>query len=133
MRKLWWKRDKKCAAYLAHDVRNRGIWKDWWRAGLKHLSDSALIRFCGFPKNVVFDVATCLGAVYPRLLPLTPEKPNPIWLRHDKPVCDLLDIIVLKLREIATVGFQHLLSTDMGQLGGTLCKYLRMGFRGLKK
>ena len=133
LRKLWWKRDKKRAAYLARDVRNKGIWKDWRRAGLQHLSDIALIRFCGYPKKVVFDLANRLGAVFPKLLPHTPDRPNPIWFRQDKPVCDLLDITVLKLREVATVGFQHQLSTDMGLSGGTLWKYLKMGTYGLTK
>jgi len=37
--------------YLSRDVRFQGIWRGWREAGLEHLSDEALTRFCGFPKE----------------------------------------------------------------------------------
>ncbi len=131
LRRLWWKRDKRRAMYLAEEVRDRGIWRDWRRAGLKHLSDAAMIRFCGFPKAVCLDLARRLEAVFPKLRFHTPAQPNPIWFRQNKPICDLLDIVVLKLREVATVGYQHQLMTDMGIPRTSLWKYLKMGTKGL--
>ena len=63
LRRLWWLRTKRTRhRYLARDVRDRGIWRNWRSAGLQHLSDSAMIRFCGFPLSVCYELAT-----YPHL------------------------------------------------------------------
>jgi hypothetical protein len=92
-----------------------------------------MIRFCGFPLSVCYELATALIPIFPRLAPHSEASPNPIWFRADAPVCDLLDIVVLKLREIATVGYQHQLETDMGVPRGSLWKYLKMGKYGLRR
>ena len=132
LRRVWTLRAH-CARnrYVACDVRDRGIWRDWRRAGLQHVSDAAMIRFCGLPMRLCYDLARALIPIFPRLRPHSAESPNPIWLGANPPVCDLLDIVVLKLREIATVGYQHQLESDMGVPRGSLWKYLKMGKYGL--
>lgn len=90
-----------------------------------------MIRFCGLPMRLCYDLARALIPIFPRLRPHSAESPNPIWLGANPPVCDLLDIVVLKLREIATVGYQHQLESDMGVPRGSLWKYLKMGKYGL--
>ena len=119
------------AAYLSHSVRYRGIWRNWRDAGLHHLDDRAMIRFCGFPKHIVKDMAACISRD-PDMASLCP------WSRYFKrgddrsrPICDVLDVVVLVLREICTMGHQHVLCTDMGIPMGSLTKYLKRGKKAL--
>jgi hypothetical protein len=115
---------KRQAFYLSAQVRQQGIWRDWRRAGLQHLTDNALIRFCGLPKSAVFELATLAIQYCPTLAPA-----SKVWRNTGptRPACDILDVVVLKLRELATVGYQHQLCTDMGIGLSSVCKYLRMG------
>ena len=121
------------ATYVSANVRFRGIWRDWRDAGLQHLPDAALIRFCGFPKHIVSLMATELSKD-PELASLVPS--SKYWKRVDaraRPSCDVLDVVVLVLRELATIGYQHQLSTDLGLHQGVLGKYLQRGKKGLLK
>ena len=119
------------ATYVSANVRFRGIWRDWRRAGLQHLPDAAMIRFCGFSKDMVFLMASEMSKD-PELASLVPT--SRYWKRLDeraRPSCDVLDVTVLALREIATIGYQHNLSTDIGLHMGVIGKYLRRGKKGL--
>jgi hypothetical protein len=112
--------------YVSRNVRFRGIWRNWRDAGLQHLEDAALIRFCGFNMACVNELATLM-------IPHLPKAIHPNsghWRKADplkRPVCDALDCCVLVLREIATIGYQHMLESDMGIPRSSLSKYLRVG------
>ena len=115
---------RKKQRYLSRDVRFQGIWRGWREAGLEHLSDEALTRFCGFPKASVYELAE-LVAKDPSMAALCPG--SKWWRRTDprsRPVCDVLDATVLVLRELTTVGHQHQLCSDMGIPTGSITKYL---------
>lgn len=119
------------ATYVSANVRFRGIWRDWRRAGLQHLEDAAMIRFCGFSKDIVLLMASEMSKD-PELASLVPT--SRYWKRLDeraRPSCDVLDVTVLALREIATIGYQHNLSTDIGLHMGVIGKFLRRGKKGL--
>jgi hypothetical protein len=110
--------------YLSRDVRVQGIWRGWREAGLEHLSDEALTRFCGFPKASVYELAQ-LMAKDSKMAALCPGRRW--WKRTDpctRPVCDVLDAAVLALRELTTVGHRHQLCSDMGIPTGGITKYL---------
>ena len=47
-------RHPRAATYLSVNVRFKGIWYGWRDAGLQHLPDAVVVRFCGFPKAIVF-------------------------------------------------------------------------------
>ena len=97
------------ALYTSKSIRFRGIWRNWRDAGLEHLDDRALVRFCGFPKQIVFYLAEEI-ARDPDMHSLVPN--SRYWKRVDpraRPSCDVLDVLVLVLREIATMGHQHVL------------------------
>jgi hypothetical protein len=121
------------AAYVSASVRFRGIWRNWRDAGLEHLDDRAMIRFCGFPKAIVFELAREITKD-PAMASLDPN--SRYWRRADpilRPSCDVLDVVVLVLREISTCGHQHVLETDMGLHRGVLGKYLARGKKALLK
>ena len=117
------------AYYVSASVRNFGIWRDWRRAGLQLLEDRALIRFCGFPKAAVEFLAGKM-AEDPEMATLLPGSK---WWKHPdpacRPICDVLDVTVLVLRQIATIGYQHQLCSDMGVPQGSITKYLLRGKR----
>ena len=121
------------AMYLSRSVRFKGWWRNWRDAGLEHLDDSALIRWCGFPKEVVFELAEEL-AKDPALHALSPDSR---WSKTANlalsPSVDVLDVLVLVLREMATIGYQHQLCTDMGLIPTSVSKYLRVGKQALKR
>jgi len=103
---------KRAATYLSRDVRFKGWWRNWREAGLQHLEDGAMIRWCGFSKDVVFELAEEV-AKDPAVASLLPS--SRYWKRADatmRPTCDVLDLVVLTLREIATIGYQHQLCTE---------------------
>lgn len=109
---------KRAGKYLSRNVRFRGIWNNWRDAGLDHLDDRAMIRFCGFPKEIVFTIAQGVGED-PAMASLRPG--SRYWKRLDpraRPTCDVLDVVVLVLREIATTGYQHTLASDMASTRG---------------
>ena len=119
------------AIYLSRDVRNQGIWRGWRNAGLEHLSERAMIRFCGFPLAIVFQMADGISKD-PEMASLNRE--SRYWKRLDpsaRPLCDALDVVVLVLREMATMGYQHQLCTDLGIPSGSLGKYLVRGKKAL--
>lgn len=123
---------QRAATYLSRDVRFKGWWRNWLEAGLQHLEDGAMIRWCGFPKNVVFELAEEV-AKDPAVASLLPG--SRFWKRADpalRPTCDVLDLVVLTLREIATIGYQHQLCTDMGIHMGNITKYLHRGKKALR-
>ena len=123
---------KRPATYLSRDVRFKGWWRNWREAGLQHLEDSAMIRWCGFSKEVVFELADEVGKD-PAVASLLPG--SRFWKRADpklRPTCDVLDLVVLALREIATLGYQHQLCTDMGIHMGLITKYLHRGKAALR-
>jgi len=127
------KEKKRIACYISASVRFQGIWRGWRSAGLEHLDDRAMVRFCGFPKRVVFMMAENMMED-PDLASLNPaskyfKRLDP----RDRPICDVLDLVVLSLREIATVGYQHQLCSDMGIPMGSLTKYLVRGKKALMK
>ena len=121
------------AAYVSRNVRFRGIWRNWRDAGLEHLEDRALIRFCGFSKAVVFQLTDAIS-LEPDMQSLCPG--SQYWRRADprqRPNCDVLDVLVLVLREMATVGYQHQLESDMGLHRGVLGRYLVRGKKVLMR
>ena len=120
------------ATYLARDVRFKGWWCNWRDAGLQHLKDGAMIRWYGFSKDVAYELAEEV-AKDPAVASLLPG--SRFWKRADaamRPTCDVLDLVVLTLREIATIGYQHQLCTDMGIHMGLITKYLHRGERALR-
>jgi hypothetical protein len=123
---------KRPATYLSRDVRFKGWWRNWREVGLQHLEDAAMIRWCGFSKEVVFELADEVGKD-PAVASLLPG--SRFWKRADpklRPTCDVLDLVVLALREIATLGYQHQLCTDMGIHMGLITKYLHRGKAALR-
>lgn len=119
------------AAYVSVNVRFRGIWRNWRDAGLQHLEDRAMVRFCGFPKSIVSLLADEIAKL-DEMASLVPG--SRYWNRADprsRPTCDVLDVVVLVLREIATSGHQHTLESDMGVPRGVLGKYLVRGKKAL--
>ena len=110
----------RAVGYLARHVRFRGIWRNWRYAGLRHLDDRAMMRFC------LFDRATIQKLHDGIAVDRTMKSHNPrsrYWKRLDpcrRPTCDVLDVVVLVLRELATTGYQHCLETDMGIPRGVL-------------
>ena len=117
----------RAGAYLARNIRFRGIWRNWRDAGLGPLDDRALIRFCLFDKSTVFKLAAGM-ALDPRMDSINPF--SRYWKRVDpwrRPTCDVLDVCVLVLREMATSGCQHTLESDLGIPRGVLGKYLSRG------
>ena len=123
---------KRAARYRSKDVRFKGWWRNWRDAGLEHLEDGAMIRWCGFPKDVVMELAEEV-AKDPEVHSLLPG--SRFWKRADanlRPTCDVLDLVVLTLREIATIGYQHQLCSDMGIHTGLISKYLNRGKRSLR-
>jgi hypothetical protein len=121
------------ACYISASVRFKGIWRDWRRAGLEHLDDRAMVRWCGFPKRILFMMAENMRKD-PDLAALDPSSKYFKRLDpRDRPICDVLDILVLSLREIATVGYQHQLCSDMGIPMGSITKYLVRGKKALMK
>ena len=90
--------------YLSRDVRFQGIWRGWREAGLEHLSDEALTRFCGFPKASVYELAK-LMAKDPKMAALCPG--SRWWIRTDpskRPVCDVLDAADEYLEQVQEPG-----------------------------
>jgi hypothetical protein len=123
---------QRAATFLSRDVRFKGWWRNWREAGLEHLENGAMIRWCGFPKDVVFELAEEV-AKDPAVASLLPG--SRFWKRADvtmRPTCDVLDLVVLSLREIATIGYQHQLCTDMGIHMGLITKYLHRGKKALR-
>jgi hypothetical protein len=121
------------ATYLSRHVRNRGIWRNWCDAGLQHLDDRAMIRFCLFPKSVVYEIANGIVS-FPEMASL--RRDSRYFRRSNellRPSCDVLDVVVLVLREIATIGYQHQLEADMGLHRGVIGKYLVRGKAAMRK
>ena len=117
--------------YLSAVVRFRGIWRDWRDAGLEHLPDAALIKFCGFPLKVLAIMEEELLR-NPALRAL--DRTSKYFKRKDArncPICDVLDLLVLGLRQMCTIGFQHQLCTDMGIPMGSISKYLAKAKKAL--
>lgn len=121
------------AHYISATVRFRGIWRQWRDAGLQHLPDAALIRFCGFPLNVLLLMEHALS-MDPAMAAL--RRGSKYWKREDprdRPTCDVLDVLVLVLRQLATIGYQHQLVTDMGVPMSSMSRYLRKGKAALRR
>lgn len=113
--------------YLTAVVRYRGFWRDVRDAGLQHFPELAWIRFCGFGPSAVNQAVRALS-LDPELASLVPG--SRYWRRLDpraRPTCDVLDVVVLVFRELATIGYQHQLEIDMGIIRSLLGKYLRRG------
>jgi hypothetical protein len=92
-------RRERAAQYISKSVRFYGIWRNWRDAGLQHIGDKALIQFCGFPLNVLLTMEQEL-LKDPALASL--DRRSKYWKRKDPracPACDVLDILVLALRE----------------------------------
>lgn len=119
--------------YISHAVRFRGIWRNWRDAGLEHLTDATLIRFCGFPLKALATMEQEL-LKDPELRAL--DRTSKYWKRSDPracPACDVLDLLVLTLRQISTIGYQHQLCTDMGISMSSISRYLARGKKALYK
>ena len=126
-------RRKRAAHYISRSVRFYGIWRNWRDAGLQHIGDAALIQFCGFPLKVLLSMEQEL-LKDPALASLSRE--SKYWKRQDPracPACDVLDILVLALRELATIGYQHQLCTDFGLTMSKCSPYLARGKTALLK
>lgn len=92
-----------------------------------------MIRFYGFSLAHVVQMAEGISKD-PEMASL--NRDSRYWRRLDpsaRPLCDALDVIVLVLREMATMGYQHQHSTDMGIPSGSLGKYLFRGKAALCK
>jgi len=121
------------AHYVSATVRFRGMWRNWCDAGLQHLPDAALVRFCGFPMKVLLSMERAMRDD-PSLAALRRE--SRYWKVVDprnRPACDVLDLIVLVLRQLATVGYQHQLVTDMGVPMSSISRYLAKGKKAMLK
>jgi hypothetical protein len=119
--------------YISQAVRFRGIWRNWRDAGLQHLTDATLIQFCGFPLKVLANIEQEM-LKDPDLSAL--DRNSKYWKRQDPracPACDVLDLLVLALREMCTIGYQHQLCTDMGLTMSSVSRYLPRGKKALKK
>ena len=126
-------RRERAGHYISASVRFRGMWRNWRDAGLQHLDDKALIQFCGFPQKVLLAMeAEMLKDPDLRAL----DRASKYWKRSDPsavPICDVLDVLVLALRHLATIGYQHQLCTDMGIPMSKVSVYLARGKRALFK